>query len=924
MANYNAVMETQQALEANLMQKFADLESQLKASAPRSGITLHRLQEEISDFKTHVWTILNLLRHQIGEIARTVEVGEMRHRRKYLLVSGVSEDLEESLPEFIAKLFHDKLGVCGFTSNKFKGCHRLGTVSDGKCRPVLVRFADSADRSSVWRKKTAFKGTPYVLSEFLTRKRQSLFIQARQRFESTTTNISVVSDAFTKSPNDPKITDSAQVLAEAIKSLTQGSNQHYFVSSFDPSINDIDVWCEEVERAKKANNWHDSECLSRVSGCLKGDARLWLNEWITNERTWSNFCKEFKPLFPRKLDYANILFNAMQSTSDGFNTYAEYARRTLLRLKIVKGLSDELRTLIVIRGITDLQVRAAAANANLACEDLVSFLSIYVKPTRTKQENRNVVPKRPMNNNFKPRCFNCGQVGHKSQQCFKKTKSDQISKPSTSGSNLVCSFCQKPGHNEVSCFLKDRSGPRNPRNVNLCAKPSTYFSQNRDLTAAVIQGIPMDVLIDSGALNVSLISSEVLKYFSCERKPRSSVLKGISDSIIESDSFVTLTVEFDEISIEADFVVVPGSYMNTPIIIGTDILNRDGITYIRTNNKQYLTRSPQTSVHMISSKEPIHVNTPLQGTDLGSLMTVIEQFSNYLISGTASTTVTTGKMHIELTNNKPVAYRPYKLSYSEKLKVREIINDLKDKGIVRESTSEYASPIILVKKKDGSDRMCVDYRALNRITVKDRYPLPLIDDHIDRLGNFKYFTSLDMATGFHQIPIDEKSVEKTAFVTPEGHFEYLRMPYGLTNSPIVYQRIINNTLRDHIEAGNVLVYVDDVLIMSDTIVEGIRLLEEVLKTLTGAGFSINLRKCSFLCLEIEYLGRVISQGKVKPSPRKIAALVNVPAPTNVKQVRQFLGLAGPPKRRRTCFHASLGGGSIYKILILKLNIGRAL
>lgn len=183
MANYNAVMETQQALEANLMKKFADLESQLKASAPRSGITLHRLQEEISEFKTHVWTILNLLRHQIAEIAKTVEVSEMRHRRKYLLINGVSEDIAESLPESVAKLFEDKLGICGFSSNKFKACHRLGTVSDsGKCRPVLVRFADSSDRSLVWRKKTSFKGTPYVLSEFLTRQRQALFVQARQLF----------------------------------------------------------------------------------------------------------------------------------------------------------------------------------------------------------------------------------------------------------------------------------------------------------------------------------------------------------------------------------------------------------------------------------------------------------------------------------------------------------------------------------------------------------------------------------------------------------------------------------------------------------------------------------------------------------------------------------------------------------------------
>lgn len=188
--------------------------------------------------------------------------------------------------------------------------------------------------------------------------------------------------------------------------------------------------------------------------------------------------------------------------------------------------------------------------------------------------------------------------------------------------------------------------------------------------------------------------------------------------------------------------------------------------------------------------------------------------------------------------------------------------------------------------------MCVDYRALNRLTIRERYPLPLIDDHVDRLGNFRYFTSLDMATGFHQIPLDEESIPKTGFLTPEGHYEYVRMPYGLKNSPIVYQRIINKTLLGHIEAGDVLVYVDDVLIMSNTIDEGISRLREVLKTLTDAGFSINLHKCCFLATQIEYFGRVVSQGQVRPSLRKVEALVNAPIPSNVRQVRQFLGLAG--------------------------------
>lgn len=427
---------------------------------------------------------------------------------------------------------------------------------------------------------------------------------------------------------------------------------------------------------------------------------------------------------------------------------------------------------------------------------------------------------------------------------------------------------------------------------------SGFHGKTNDITTAVIQGVPVDVLIDSGALNVSLVSSDVIKHLNPTLKPTRCVLRGISNHEIVATSCTTLTVQFANIAIEADFIVVPAKFMKTPLIIGTDILNRDGITYVRTKDCQYLTRTPVSDknahVFTVTKDTEALITTPLKGTERDSLMKVIDDFADFFITGTATTTVTTGEMHINVTSDVPVTYRPYKLSIAEKLKVREIINDLLQKNIIRESQSEYSSPIILVKKKDGSDRLCVDFRALNRVTVKERYPLPLIDDHIDRLGdkNITRYSSLDMASGFHQIRISDESIHRTAFVTPEGHYEYLKMPYGLSNSPIVYQRIINKTLRKFIDAGQVLVYIDDVLLMSTTIDEGIELLRKVLATLTEAGFSINLRKCVFLTTEVEYLGRIISQGQVRPSPHKIQALVNSPAPENVKQVRQFLGLAG--------------------------------
>lgn len=121
------------------------------------------------------------------------------------------------------------------------------------------------------------------------------------------------------------------------------------------------------------------------------------------------------------------------------------------------------------------------------------------------------------------------------------------------------------------------------------------------------------------------------------------------------------------------------------------------------------------------------------------------------------------------------------------------MTDLLEKGIIRKSESEYASPILLVKKKNGSDRMVVDYRALNQITVKIRHPLPLINDHVDMLGEAKWFRALNMVAGFHQLKVSEDFIHKTAFVTPEGHYEYCKMHYGLANDPVIYQKTISKT-----------------------------------------------------------------------------------------------------------------------------------
>lgn len=248
------------------------------------------------------------------------------------------------------------------------------------------------------------------------------------------------------------------------------------------------------------------------------------------------------------------------------------------------------------------------------------------------------------------------------------------------------------------------------------------------------------------------------------------------------------------------------------------------------------------------------------------------------------------EMNIQLNDAEPFTYRPYRMALKEKEIVDEMVGDLLENDIVRPSDSPYASPVLLVKKKNGESRLCIDYRKLNSKTVKDRYPLPRIDDQIDRLHGSKYYTSLDLRSGYYQLPMAESAKKYTAFVTPSEQYEFNRMPFGLANAPSCFSRLMNRVLGP---ARNIAaIYLDDILIHTSTIAEGLKNLEAILKLLQQERLTLNLSKCSFLKTTVTYLGYDIEDGAVKPGRSKTQAVEDFPSPQNVHQVRQFLGLTG--------------------------------
>jgi len=230
------------------------------------------------------------------------------------------------------------------------------------------------------------------------------------------------------------------------------------------------------------------------------------------------------------------------------------------------------------------------------------------------------------------------------------------------------------------------------------------------------------------------------------------------------------------------------------------------------------------------------------------------------------------------------------MSDSELKEVRQWIDENLSKSFIRASSSFAVSPILFVKKKDTSLRLCVDYRALNDITVKDRTPLPRIEETLNQIRGCKYFTRLDLRACFNKIRIKEGDEWKTTFKTRYGLFEFLVIPFGLTNAPATAQRFMNDTLREYLDIVCVC-YIDDILIYSRTLKEHRQQVRKVLQKLKEAGLFIKPEKCEFSVQKTTFLGFIISEEGLEMDPEKVNAVLNWEIPKSIKDIQCFLGFA---------------------------------
>ncbi|GJS16814.1 putative reverse transcriptase domain-containing protein [Tanacetum coccineum] len=243
----------------------------------------------------------------------------------------------------------------------------------------------------------------------------------------------------------------------------------------------------------------------------------------------------------------------------------------------------------------------------------------------------------------------------------------------------------------------------------------------------------------------------------------------------------------------------------------------------------------------------------------------------------------------------PVARAPYRLAPSEMKELSEQLKELLEKGFIRPSSSPWGAPVLFVKKKDGSFRMCIDYRELNKLTVKNRYPLPRIDDLFDQLQGSSVYSKIDLRSGYHQLRVREEDIPITAFRTRYGHYEFQVMPFGLTNAPAVFMDLMNRVCKPYLDKF-VIVFIDDILIYSKTKGEHSEHLKIILDLLKKEKLYAKFSKCDFWLESVQFLGHVINREGVHVDPAKIEAIKNWPVPTSPTEVRQFMGLAGYYRR----------------------------
>ncbi|XP_076758417.1 uncharacterized protein LOC143427834 [Xylocopa sonorina] len=611
-----------------------------------------------------------------------------------------------------------------------------------------------------------------MLEKFLQRSRS----RSKSRSRSPRRHVSRIRSRSSRSPrrrdsrsrsrrSDEHRMESITTNVTAIRATLPGRIRHgdeNLIPVYDPAKEDmaIETWLRHVDELAKQYGWDDSSIMRLIATRLKGHARQWYDTRMRIATTWAEIKVYLVAQFRRTILFSRMLREADLYEAKPGQSLGDYCFQKLnLIRRLDIQLSDEKIVDMIIFGIPDGTLARTVRSAKYADSNelYASMCAMWKMPGR--KEGKKIKTDRAAKTADKDepklsRCYNCGKVGHIVKDCRKP--------------KIQCAECHKFGHRREDCS-------RNEVNV-------TQYIHNSNIFQMYIRvnGHKVESLVDTGSACMLIHASIIQKLVIKTELVDDTVLKGFTGQSVIINRIAPITVKIQNVVANVNSFVIPDQCMMHNAILGRDFLQQEHVLMLKRGNRLTFSdlkncKRPQIIAAMDICT--VEVSPTLNLGNVGNeerrlCVALIEEFRDCISSPMRDLgKMNTVSLEIRCVTDELIAYNPYRLAEPEKKVVRQIIADLLQNGIIRESDSPYASPITLVRKKTGDIRMCVDYRRLNAVTIKDKYPLPLIDDQIDSLGGNRYFTGLDLASGYYQVPVAENSIAKTAFVTNPWTFE---------------------------------------------------------------------------------------------------------------------------------------------------------
>lgn len=646
---------------------------------------------------------------------------------------------------------------------------------------------------------------------------------------------------------------------------------------------DVKKWLDDFEEMATLCEWSDIQKVVYAKRLLRGSAKLFVN-YEKCTKTWKKLRRALKEEFGTVVDSHAVhreLLRRKKTSNESCQAY------TYKMLEIAAQADVDVKSVIqyIIEGIQDDAVNKTILHGATTIRELKEKFIQYEaikkeEKSKTKQPKSDEKKKMAKgdaaagtSSTETRRCFNCGSRDHLGKVCPMKDKGAKCFKCNQYGH--IAKFCKESAAipKETACIIIKNQPQKQVKRIEIT---NQYFNS----------------IIDTGS-DLSLISLECYKKIGCPALSEGINFDGLGALNNNTRGSFIADVVIDDGKYKITFHVVGNEIMKHAVLIGADFLNLVELRSVK--GRVTIHKIPEKSIDTDSLPEVLKVDV-VETADSLDFSYIFDKdarreveimVKNYEPKKTREVST---KMTLVLKDDIPVYQKPRRLSLLEQTEVNKQLKVWLDDGIIRSSDSEYASPIVLVKKRNGDTRICIDFRKLNQKIIKDRYPLPRIDDQLDRLQDAKIFSTLDLKNGFFHVEVAEESRKYTSFIIPTGQYEFMRMPFGLCNSPAVFQKFINAVFKELIFEGIVLTYMDDLIIPSSNIKQAVDNLRRVIEVSSQAGLHINWQKCKFFQTEIEYLGHIIVNGVIKPSGCKSNAVMKFPVLRCVRDVQSFIGL----------------------------------